>query len=94
MIELTKENFKQEVLDYKGAVIIDCWANWCGRCKMIKPKFEELSQQRTDYKFCTLDVDKEQEIASDLNILNLPTFIIVKDGKEASRGGFEVLNSL
>lgn len=94
MIELNKENFEQEVVKYKGKVVVDCWANWCGKCKMIKPKFEELSKTRTDYKFCTLDVDKCQQLAADLNILNLPTFIIIDSGNEVSRGGFEILETL
>ena len=94
MINLTNENYEKEVVQYKGKVIIDCWANWCGRCKMIKPKFEELAKQNTEFKFCSLDVDKANEIASKLNIMNLPTFIIYENGKEVNRGSFEVLNTL
>jgi len=92
MINLTDENFKQETST--GKVVVDVWANWCGVCKMMKPKFEELSTTKTDYKFCTLNVDEAPKTASELNISNIPVFIIYSDGKEVSRGGFEVLGGL
>lgn len=92
MINLTDENFKQETST--GKVVVDVWANWCGVCKMMKPKFEELSTTKTDYKFCILNVDEAPKTASELNISNVPVFIIYNDGKEVSRGGFEVLGGL
>jgi len=92
MINLTDENFKQETST--GKVVVDVWANWCGVCKMMKPKFEELSTTKKDYKFCTLNVDEAPKTASELNISNVPVFIIYNDGKEVSRGGFEVLGGL
>lgn len=94
MIELNDNNFNDEVLEYKGKVVVDVWANWCGVCKMMKSKFEELSTTHTDYKFCTLNVDEAPKTASELNISNVPVFIIYNDGKEVSRGGFEVLGGL
>ena len=92
MINLTDENFKQEIST--GKVVVDVWASWCGVCKMMKPKFEELSTTKIDYKFCTLNVDEAPKTASELNISNVPVFIIYSDGKEVSRGGFEVLGGL
>lgn len=92
MLELTDENFKEEIST--GVVVVDCWANWCGVCKMMKPKFEEMSKLHTDIKFCTLDVDKAPQTASELNISNVPVFILYNDGKEVGRGGFEVLGGL
>ena len=92
MIELTSENYEQETST--GKVIIDCWANWCGKCKMLKPQFEQLSKTNSNYKFCSLDVDTLPEITSKLNVQALPTIIIMEDGKELNRGGFEVLNNI
>ena len=94
MIELTDSNFDTEVLSTQGKVIVDVWAAWCGKCKMIKPQFEELSNKVQGYKFCTLDADKCPQAINKLNITNLPTFIIYEDGKEINRGGVEVLGSL
>ena len=92
MIELTDNNFKEEIS--KGDVVVDCWANWCGVCKMMKPKYEEFANSVKNIKFCTLDVDKAPQISSELGISNLPTIIIYKDGKEVTRGSFDVLNTL
>ena len=92
MINLTDENFKQETST--GKVVVDVWANWCGVCKMMKPKYEEFAKQHQDLKCFTMDVDKAPKMASELGINNLPTFILFDEGKEISRGGFEVLGGL
>lgn len=94
MTELTESNFNKEVVEYKGKVIIDVWANWCGRCKMIKPTYAQKATENKDYKFCTLDADANQALCGVLTVTNLPTFIIYEDGKEIKRGGAEVLETL
>ena len=92
IIQITDENYFDTII--KEKVVVDCWANWCGVCKMMKPKFEELSTKYPDIQFCTLNVDEAPKITSNLNITNVPTFIIYQDGKEVNRGGFDVLNTL
>ena len=94
MTELTDKNFSKEVIDKGEKVIIDCWANWCGKCKMFKPLFEQAEESHKDYKFCTLDVDKAPKSATALNITNLPTIVIFDKTKELKRGSFELLNEL
>ena len=44
MTVLTKENFKAEVEDYKGLVVIDLWATWCGPCLMLAPTIDALER--------------------------------------------------
>ena len=83
------------MINYKeGKVLLDFYANWCGQCKMLMPKVDELSNKLTDYKFIKVDVDKEQEIAYEFNVTNLPTFIVLEDGKEVKRGGINLLQEL
>lgn len=94
MIELNKENFEQEIIKYKGKVVVDCWANWCGVCKMMKPKYQEIADSHQDIKFCTLEVDNWPEFAEEQQISNLPTIIIYEDGKVVNKGGFDVLEAL
>ena len=89
MVELNDNNFAEEIKE--GKVVVDCYADWCGVCKMMKPKVEELAGKETGYKVCLLNVDKCPKTAQELNILNLPTVILYQDGKELKRGKFEVL---
>lgn len=89
MIELTDSNFIEET--GTGKVVVDCYAPWCGVCKMMKPKVEEVASKVAGYKFYLLNVDKCPKTAQELNILNLPTVILYNYGKEVRRGKFEVL---
>jgi thioredoxin 1 len=88
MIELTDETFEKEIST--GTVLVDCYATWCGVCKMIKPRLEEIK----NIKVCAVDMDKCTKTAQELGITNLPTLILYKDGKELDRGSFDLLNKL
>ena len=79
MIELTKENFKAEVEEYKGLVVIDLWAPWCGPCRMLAPTLDELAAELTDVKFCKINVDNELELAKMFKVQSIPTVAVVKD---------------
>ena len=91
MKELTDESFENET--QTGKVLVDCYAKWCGVCKMIKPKLEEL-EKKSDYKFLGLEVDKCPQIAIKLGVNNLPTLILFEDGKETKRGSFDIISKL
>ena len=56
VIHLTKENFKEEVLESKVPVLVDFWATWCGPCQMVGPIVEEMASEVTDAKICKVDV--------------------------------------
>ena len=92
MIELNDDNFKEEIKE--GKVVVDCYADWCGVCKMMKPKVEEVAGKVSDHRFYMLNVDKSPKTAEELKISNLPTVIVFHDGKEVRRGKFEVLAEL
>lgn len=92
MIELNDENFMEEIKE--GKVVVDCYADWCGVCKMMKPKVEEVSNKVTDHRFFLLNVDKCPKMAEELKISNLPTVVVFHEGKEVRRGKFEVLAEL
>ena len=79
MTVLTKDNFKAEVEEYKGLVVIDLFAVWCGPCKMIAPIVEALSEEYTDVKFCKINVDDEPELARAFKVSSIPTIAFVKD---------------
>lgn len=79
MTVLTKENFKSEVESYKGLVVIDLWATWCGPCLMLAPSIDELEKEMPSVKFCKINVDDERELAMMFKIQSIPTVAIVKD---------------
>ena len=58
ILNLTKENFAQEVLQSDKTVLVDFYADWCGPCKMQGPVLEELANDRDDVKVCKLNIDE------------------------------------
>ena len=83
MLELNKSNFEKETSS--GMVVIDNWAEWCAPCRAMSPIFEALSKEMKDIKFAKLNVDENPEIASRYSVMSIPTFLILKDGKEVDR---------
>jgi thioredoxin 1 len=67
-------------------VVVDCWAPWCGPCKMVAPAIEELAR---DYAgrivFGKLDVDQNPATAQGFGIMNIPTLLVFRDGELAGR---------
>ena len=65
-----------------GLMVIDAFAVWCGPCKVIAPKFVELSKKYADARFYKLDIDEVPDVAHELSIRIMPTFKLFKDGEE------------
>lgn len=82
VLHLDNTNFKQEVLDSKGVVLVDFWAAWCGPCKMIGPILEELSAEMENAKITKVNVDEAQDLAGEYGIRSIPTLIVFKDGEK------------
>ena len=86
MLEVTQENFEKEVLKSDKAVLVDFWAPWCMPCKIIAPAVEKISEEmKSEVKVMKSNVDDVPEIATELSILNIPTLLLFKDGKEIAR---------
>ena len=85
-LNLSSENFEEEVLNSSEPVLVDFYADWCGPCKMMTPVVEELAEKlQGKAKVGQINVDENQDLALEYNVMSIPTIIIFKDGKEAKR---------
>ena len=80
-IQVTSANFEQEVIRSDKPVLVDFWASWCGPCRMVAPILEQIAQEREDIKVCKINVDEQPELASQFNIMSIPTLVVMKRGK-------------
>ena len=80
-ISVNKNNFNQEVLNSDKPVLMDFWAPWCGPCRMVVPLVEEIAKERSDIKVVKIHVDEEQELAMQFGVMNIPTLVVMKNGK-------------
>jgi thioredoxin 1 len=82
VLEVTEENWEEEVLKSKLPVIVDFWAEWCAPCRMMAPIFEELSKEYTGkLKFAKLNTEQNQNIAMRYGIMSIPTLGIFYKGQ-------------
>ena len=79
MLIVTKDNFKNEVEDHFGLVVIDLYADWCGPCRMLAPVLAELEAEYPEVKFCKINVDNDPELARAFNVKNIPMVAFVKN---------------
>lgn len=82
IIEIDKNNFSKEVLNSTHKVLVDFWAPWCNPCKLMHPVLEKLEEiLPQDMKIAKINIDNQVELASNYNIMSIPTFIVFEDGK-------------
>lgn len=85
VVQASQESFKKEVLDHKGVVFVDFYADWCGPCRMTGPIIEQLAEETKEVRFVKIDVDKNPDLATTYSVFSIPTFLILKDGKPLSQ---------
>ena len=84
-IEITTQNF-DEVISQGKPVLMDFWATWCGPCKRLGPIIEELAAEY-DGKAVVgkCDIEENDDLTEKFGIMNVPTVVLLKDGKEVDR---------
>lgn len=82
VIQLTEENFENEVIKSEKKVIVDFYADWCGPCKMMSPIVDEIAEELKDtVKVGKVNTDENMELAEKYGIMSIPTIMIFKNGE-------------
>ncbi len=83
-VKVDNNNFKADVLEAEGPVVVDFWAEWCGPCKMIGPSLEDIATELAGkVKIAKLNIDENPELAAQFGVRSIPTLMIFKGGEVA-----------
>jgi len=86
IVKLNKANFEQEVLKSPVPVVVDFWAEWCGPCKQVAPVLDELAGEYDNrVRIGKVNIEEDQELATDYGVRAIPTFLLFKGGEVAGQ---------
>lgn len=80
-LDVTSQTFASEVTEFKGKVLVDFWATWCGPCQMLAPIIDEIASENPGLKIVKVDVDAQVDLATRYNISSIPTVIVFDNGQ-------------
>lgn len=81
VVNLTVENFEQEVKNSDKPVLVDFWASWCGPCQMLSPLVDQVAEEVDSVKVCKVNVDEQPDLAASFAVMSIPTLILFKNGE-------------
>lgn len=85
-VNVTDKTFSTEVLSFSGPVLVDCWAPWCGPCRVVAPVLDELAfKYAGQIKIAKLNVDENPMTASQYGIQSIPTMLLFKNGQKINQ---------
>ena len=81
VIQITHENFANEVLHSNKPVLLDFYADWCGPCRIVGPIVSEIAAERRDIKVGKINVDEQPELAAQFQVMSITMLAVIKNGK-------------
>ena len=91
-VQITNENF-ESLKNGQQPLVVDFWATWCGPCRMISPIISELAKEYDGkIKVGKVNVDDEADLASEYDIMYIPTLMVVKGGKVSGELDVSAMN--
>ncbi len=81
--EVTDKSFYTDVLDAQRLVLVDFWAPWCGPCKALAPKIDNISNDLNDQlTVVKMNIDQNPDIPATYGVRSIPTLALFKDGQQ------------
>ncbi len=81
VIEIKESEFKDKIKNTEKKVVIDCYAPWCGPCRLLSPIIDELAEEIETCEFYKLNVDNAENVSTEYGIMSIPTILIFENNE-------------